>query len=247
MTSSLSPATVHSAATSAAPGTPTVSDSSTLRTWTITFGEVAENHVGMQQVGGGGDGAGRRAPAGFTRDELEEAAAIAAANGFVTEWVELEPALSSALRDSTTYKVCVLVIRRGIGLFLAPDELAALQQHLKTAPADKQAYMYGGVRNKHSQHNLCYAYQAQAPVIDQKKGTVVAFATVPVLQSIRRQLPELLGPKADRLMAELNNSSDVSRCGIAFHGDSERRLVVGCLRCLHAAPLPMVSPQRTGG
>ncbi len=30
------------------------------RTWTITFGEVAENHVGMQQVGGG-DGAGRRA------------------------------------------------------------------------------------------------------------------------------------------------------------------------------------------
>ncbi len=146
----------------------------------------------------------------------------------MTEWVELEPALSSALRDATTCKVCVLVIRRGIVLFLAQDELAALQQHLETAPVDKQAWMYGGVRNKHSQHNLCYADQAQEPVITQKKGTVVAFATVPVLQSIRRQLSELLGPKADRLMAELNDYYDVSRCGIAFHGDSERRLVVGC-------------------
>ena len=58
------------------------------------------------------------------------------------------------------------------------------------------------------------------------KGTVVAFSDVPCVNYIRSQLPTILGGKAKNLVAEGNCYYDASKCGVAFHGDSERCMVV---------------------
>jgi alkylated DNA repair dioxygenase AlkB len=47
------------------------------------------------------------------------------------------------------------------------------------------------------------------------------------LSHIRKYLPTMLGIKASNLSAESNHYYDVSTCGIGYHGDSERKIVIG--------------------
>lgn len=59
---------------------------------------------------------------------------------------------------------------------------------------------------------------------------------VPLLTGVRASLRGFLGEQASDLKAEGNLYYDVSRCGIGWHGDSERRLVVA-LRLGETMPL----------
>jgi hypothetical protein len=47
-----------------------------------------------------------------------------------------------------------------------------------------------------------------------------------LLSKIRNFLPDFLGEKAKDLMVEGNYYYDVDKCGIGFHGDSERKKVI---------------------
>lgn len=85
----------------------------------------------------------------------------------------------------------------------------------------------GRVVNKHARWNLCYADTHQVADIAAGKGTILAFDEVPCLNQVRTVLPCILGEAAKGLFAELNYYYDVKECGIGFHGDTERRLVVG--------------------
>ena len=59
---------------------------------------------------------------------------------------------------------------------------------------------------------------------------------MPYLTKIRRELPDFVGEKAKELACEGNYYYDVSKCGIGFHGDGERKRVVG-LRLGASIPL----------
>ena len=90
--------------------------------------------------------------------------------------------------------------------------------------------------NKHARYNLCFAKEGQAANFENGQGTIVAYSDVPLLSNIRDTLPTFVGEKANELACEGNYYYDVSKCGIGFHGDGERKRVVG-LRLGASIPL----------
>lgn len=91
---------------------------------------------------------------------------------------------------------------------------------------DRRAFMYGRVVNKSARYNLCFAEDSQEPDYERGQGRIIAFDDVPLTKKIRDRLPDFFGPKAQSLMLEGNYYYDVKKCGIGWHGDSERRKVI---------------------
>lgn len=180
---------------------------------TITFGDQAENHAKMQCIG-------KMAPSGFTIEELGAAAAAFEAAHYKCELVYLNEALPE---DTEGVPAAVLIIRNGLKAFCVPDALFTEQAALDV---DKKAKMYGRVVNKHARHNLCFAPASQEPNYEEGRGRIIAFKDVPKTNAIRENLSTFLGKKGKGLMAEGNYYYDAETCGIGWHGDSERKIVV---------------------
>ena len=56
---------------------------------------------------------------------------------------------------------------------------------------------------------------------------MVSYSEVKYLRRLRSILPNYFGEKAESLACEGNYYYDVTKCGIGFHGDSERKRVIG--------------------
>jgi hypothetical protein len=83
------------------------------------------------------------------------------------------------------------------------------------------------VQNKHARHNLNYADFAQEPDYAVGKGRVIPFDSVPLVNKIRQTIPIFFNKyKTTELYAEGNFYYYLKKCGIGFHGDSERRIVI---------------------
>lgn len=181
------------------------------QTFTLTFGDQAENHAGMQKIGTPID-------SGLTLEDMLNARKKF--EGCRTELIALH---DSAPRRAEATPAWLLIIRGGLNRVVSADELYKEQAALTK---DTRALMYGRVVQKKARHNLCFADEAQAADYAAGKGTVVAFDDVPLTKRLRNELPTLFGAKAERLVAEGNYYYDPSVCGIGFHGDSERRIVI---------------------
>jgi hypothetical protein len=213
---------------------------------TITFGDCAENHVGMQKLGAA-------AAEGLSYRELVAAKTRFEAAGFACELVDLvakggvEDAFEGFDEPGPAH---VLVVRDGVAALLrdapgvwggAPNASRAMlagalaDEHGQLEP-DTRALMRGRVVNKIARHNLCFADAAQEPNYEAGRGRVVAFASVPLTAAARSAIPRFFGAKTASLFAEANYYYDAAKCGIGFHGDSERRIVVA-LRL--GAPIPL--------
>lgn len=116
---------------------------------------------------------------------------------------------------------CVLVLRNPLA---NADALLAEQRLLRP---DTKAFMKGRVVTKHARHNLCFGAVAQEPDYAKGKGRIVPWGDVPALSAVRDSLSERFGAKAAGLHGEGNYYYDLKRCGIGFHGDTERRRVIG--------------------
>ena len=112
---------------------------------------------------------------------------------------------------------------QGVAAVVDPN-LLYQEQHGLTK--DSQALMYGRVVNKHARHNLCFADHSQEPNYEAGQGTVVAFSNLPYLNHLRSAWSTVIGDSASSLYAEGNYYYDPSKCGIGYHGDSERKKVV---------------------
>ena len=168
--------------------------------YTLTFGEQAENHVGMEILG---DGLSAR---GYGVYELE---------------------LLCEVYDGEMYDLGegakVLVIRNGVEKLGV--SVGSLYDELGVLDWDKKAYMYGRVVNKKARWNLIFGEEGRGPDYENKKGRVVGFGEVPFLKSLHGKVCEMMGEMD--LKVEGNYYYDLKNCGIGFHGDSERRKVVG--------------------
>jgi hypothetical protein len=102
----------------------------------------------------------------------------------------------------------------------------ALKEEQDALPKDTKALMWGRVVNKHARHNLCFAPVGHAPAYAEGRGTVVSYSDVPLTERLWQSLAAWFGPKAIGLNGEGNYYYDVTRCGIGYHGDSERRKVI---------------------
>lgn len=182
---------------------------------TITFGEVCENHVGMQKVGA-------LAAKGFSHDDLGKARTFFQDKGCVCELFDLKATLHNVVTDTVFNEISpawLLVIRDGLSKFVNKDDLWTELVDLKW---DTEARMYGRVVQKHARHNLCFSEMAQVPDYEKGKGTVVAFADAPHLAIVRIGLPQCLGGRANQLLAEGNLYFDSDKCGIGYHGKSRK-------------------------
>uniref|UniRef100_A0A7S1CPM1 Alpha-ketoglutarate-dependent dioxygenase AlkB-like domain-containing protein n=1 Tax=Bicosoecida sp. CB-2014 TaxID=1486930 RepID=A0A7S1CPM1_9STRA len=186
---------------------------------TLTFGDVAENHAGMQKIG-------EEAAEGFSIADFDEAVAVLSrldsSAADVVERVRLNEALPEGLMADDEAEV--LIIRGGVAL-LGGDADAVMAEQLALS-WDTKAWMRGRVVNKRARYNLCFAEAAQEPDYAAKRGRVVAYDALPHLSALRSALPGVLGPKAAGLACEGNYYYDLADCGIGFHGDGERCKVV---------------------
>jgi hypothetical protein len=88
---------------------------------------------------------------------------------------------------------------------------------------DKKALMKGKEVNKVARWNLCFADEDQEPNYKDGKGRVVAWQHIPRMSRIRQVISEWTEDVL--LNGEANYYYDISKCGIGFHGDGERRKV----------------------
>lgn len=180
-------------------------------TYTLTFCDQAENHAGMQKIGS-------LAKDGFSVEELRSVHTQLTSQGVNCELVDLND------------NAVVLVVRNGVNCLLNDNEGVnkLYAEHAELKPQwDTKAVMRGRVVNKRARHNLCFADFDQAPDYDKGKGTVIDFQKLALTNKLRVGLPNMFGLKALNMMAEANYYYDVKKCYIGFHGDSERRRVIG--------------------
>lgn len=191
-------------------------------TITLTFGDVAENHVRMEKIG-------KIADYGFSCEDLENGYSSFKEKGYECELIDLCQVLPEKYRKHSEAKdAMILIVRNGVKALIGEEyTVEQLRKEQETLDVDTKAFMYGRVCNKKARYNLCFADYSQEPKYEEGKGRVINFADIPITSKIREKLPHLMGDKCKDLMAEGNYYYDISKCGIGFHGDAERRIVVG--------------------
>lgn len=182
-------------------------------TITITFCDVAENHAGMQRIG---------VEQKLSLRSLVPIMKYYRSRGFDVDCYLLdERGLAS-----------VIVVRR----FL--PESNKLFQSLRQLDWDKKALFNGVVKNKRKRYNLCFADYNQEPNYAEGHGRVIPFTSVTELDEIRQSLEAMFRKALNAnvtLVAEGNYYYN-KNCGIGYHGDEERNIVVG-LRLGHPMKL----------
>lgn len=208
----------------------------------LTFGECVENHAGMQKIG-----VTAKAGEGLTVGDCS-----AIKRKFISEYshvpeiekrvklFNLKSILEARIQSGKESKkipegaivpdAAVLIIKGGVDLIFGAGFADKLFQEQTKLETDKQMYAYGGVRNKHARHNLCFAGFGQRAHFSIGKGTIISFddSVIPFLKMVRDKLGSI-HPKLEGLLAEGNYYYDVDKCYISYHVDQERRKVL-CVR-----------------
>lgn len=196
---------------------------------TVTFGDRAENHKGMQIIG-------TENSKGFSTNDLNEFKKKFESDGLVCELVDLTFHLPDAKIANDVNEMGgakVLVVRNCVDKLLVNSNSALLFDELKNLNWDKKALMYGRVVNKHARHNLCFGDFNQEPDYANGRGRIVSWEHIPLLFQIKYNLANLIGNSASDinnlvgLVGEGNYYYDVTKCGIGYHIDAERSKVIG--------------------
>jgi hypothetical protein len=182
---------------------------------TLTFGDMAENHKGMQQIG-----QLVKQGNGFNLKDLHIMKNLIEEKKYKCELVSLS--IKSEMPDAY-----ILIIRDGVNMLLnnkyTKEDLMNEQLNLDY---DKKAFMYGRVVNKSARWNLCFDENSQEPDYAEGKGRIISFSEIPITDKLYKSF-SIFGEKAVGLKGEANYYYDINKTGIGFHGDSERRKVIG--------------------
>ena len=181
--------------------------------YTITFGDRAENEVGMEIIG-------TSSPKGLSVASLRAIAHKLPGSSVIDLTTLLHGCGFQNIPEAA-----ILVVRGGVSALLGPKADAAILAELRAMPKDKTSLYDGVVKNKLARHNSCLADFEQKPDIAHRKGTVVLFSDYPHTHCLRTELSKCMASLP--LVGELNHYFNASTCGIGWHGDAERKLVAG--------------------
>lgn len=194
-------------------------------TFSITFGDVAENHNGMQKIG-------NLAENGINIEDLKRLGTT------ITKTYDLKKLLIGAdikdIKDVDDAKLAI--IKNGVDILLGDGSADKLFEELKNYKYDKKAYMRGRVVNKIARWNNCFADYSQSADYANGKGTIINFKDTVLIQRLRQEFLEAYSGEITELVAETNLYYDVDKTYIGMHGDSERRIVI-CVRLGASLPL----------
>jgi len=188
---------------------------------TLTFGDVAESHVGMEKLG--------TPTTPLTVQQLQRLHKLIPESKLHI----LNGALPSTM---VAEEAAILVLPNMLStVFPTNEDRKELKESLLQCEWDKKARMRGRVVTKRARYNLVFGDTSQDPVVEEGKGRVIAFNTLPELAHLRKwceNVVDLVSPhgpedaKPKALFAE-GNFYFHSKAGIGFHGDAERNIVIG--------------------
>jgi hypothetical protein len=204
--------------------------------YTVTFGDVAENHVGMQQIG-------VLATNGYLPEQLYhlyeqlsefelECKIINLSDHLPKDLVKqsakdlVKQSAKDLVKQSAKDLVkdaLVLVIRRGVQYILQTEDTKLIMDEHDELPMDKKALMNGKVVNKQARYNLCFSEEDQEPNYELGRGRIISYERVSLTNRIREQIA--IWTEDTLLNGEANYYYNIKKCGIGYHGDSERRKV----------------------
>lgn len=181
--------------------------------FTLTFGDVAENHARMQKIGS-------LHKTGYSVEKLHSLSDALNSVGIETEYICLN---DYWMGEDKVDEAGVLIIRKGVQYILDTEDTVSLKEEHNGLDVDKMAFMRGRVVNKKARWNLCFDDEDQEPCYEEGKGRIVAYRHLPLTQKIREAIAEWT--QDELLKAEANYYYDMNKCGIGYHGDGERRKV----------------------
>ena len=188
----------------------------------ITTGEQSENSVGMEINGNG------LSASGFSIEELEQFKLRLEEREIESEIYRLDDVLNEEDKKEVV-PAGLLIIRNGISQLVNESAEDMLNEQLRFKWDTKYwDTRRGRVLNKIARYNVCYGEEEQQPDYENKKGMIVAYKNVPILSKWKKSLGIIFGEKAENLEAEGNLYYNTKKCGIGFHGDSERKKVIAC-------------------
>jgi hypothetical protein len=191
--------------------------------YSITFGDCAENHTGMELLG-------EPITVGLKYSDMKQLSKWFVSQGCDAKLYAIDrlvPESMRALNNTEPLNARLLVVKNGLSAFnIDADDLYA---EMETIECDTKYYdtRRARVLNKHARHNVCFGDNSQDPDYENKKGRVVSFDDVENTNVLRQGL-QGIHPKLNSLQAELNKYYDPAKTGIGFHGDSERKITIGC-------------------
>lgn len=195
---SIAPFSTSATATAAVASVKSVK--SNIDTVTITYGDMAENHVGMQKIG-------TLAEKGYSLNDITHAKTYFESIGGECTLMDLRDAVKDNSIRAHLEPAYVLIIRNGVDSLLRDVDQTHVDMYKEQSGLDydKKVFMYGQVRNKHARYNLCFSEEDQEPDYENKKGRIVSFAKVPLTNYIRTKIPTIFS--ASSSLASSSHSS----------------------------------------
>ena len=197
----------------------------------ITLGESAENHVGMEMLGG------RLADRGFNSSELSRIGEYFQGCEVIHSYLN-DPRHTGTLTNNVGVHqqlphASVLIIRGGFNFLMSELEFASKLTFANMIKLDWDRQYWdnrrGKILNKHTRANLCFSDASQEPDYENRKGRVVAYDEVTLLKHWRLRVMDMLKETIgldEPLQTEGNLYDDVNVNGIGFHGDGERKRII---------------------
>lgn len=182
-------------------------------TITLTFGDVCENGPGMQKIG---ELKEEGIEFSFLKDFYEKNK-----KKFNLEFIQLNDE-----KNKDEEEACLLILRNGVKDLFSQSFLDNLYNEQNNLKPDTKALMRGRVVNKLARHNLCFSKNDQQADIENGKGTIISFDKIPYTKELKEKIEELFND-SNYLECEGNYYYDIKKCHIGFHGDTERRIVIG--------------------
>ena len=191
---------------------------------TLTFSSTVENHIGMAIHGEKADG--------YTIQDLEDTknkikSIFKDANVEIFDLLSVLPENRKAEAEPAS----ILIFKNGVNILLntiGKNSVDLFNEHEVLEKDTKyKDTRQGKVLNKKARHNLCFTDEEQEADYEKGLGTIVPFSKLPLTSHIRKALPKIIGAKAANKKAEGNYYYDLNETGIGFHGDSERKDVIG--------------------
>ena len=187
--------------------------------YTLTFGDAGENNVGMEILGSVGE-----VGSGFNENDLKKYKAVFEKIGCKCELVKLNDFMGESYSDEVD-DAFVLVIRNGVVAFDASSE--CMKKEMRSFEWDKKYKdrRRNKVLNKLARWNVMFGEEDRGSDYEGGKGTIKKYFGE--IKKVKNGLIKMLKAKGEGMVCEGNMYYDSKKCGIGWHGDSERKKVVG--------------------
>jgi alkylated DNA repair dioxygenase AlkB len=162
---------------------------------------------------------GMETPAGISKPAALGIAAGFARAGFAVEVHETLKDLPPGTRAAPRALDGAVVVVRGA--LASPD---ALYSEVARVPWDAKEKSYGRVGNLLTRHKITFTEEPREPDYEAGQGRHIAYAAAPRVTALVRDLEALVGYP---LHVEGNRYLDPRTSNIGWHGDKERKTVIG--------------------